>query len=349
MADSIERRKAEHLALAARPEVEAPGTRALFDEVTLVHEALPELALDEVDLSVTLLGKRLRTPLLVSGMTGGTGEAGEVNRAVAVAAEAVGGAVGVGSMRAAHDDPARLASYSVREVAPTALLLANVGAWQLAAVGPDGARRLCEAFGADALAVHLNAAQELAQPEGDRDFRGALASIEALCRALPVPVIVKETGCGISPWTARRLVDAGVAAIDVSGAGGTSWPKVEALRAGEPHLGEALASWGIPTAAATPALAGRSVPVFASGGIRSGVDAAKALALGASAAGVARPLLLAARDGGAEAAAAALVRLDRELRAAALLAGARTAEALRSVPRVLGPTLLAWLEALRQP
>jgi isopentenyl-diphosphate delta-isomerase len=343
---AVERRKEEHLDLAARAEVEAPGTDALFGEVQLVHEALPERALDELDLSVELLGKRLSTPLFVTAMTGGAEAALAVNRAVAAAAQAVGAAIGVGSMRAVLEDPALARTFQVRDVAPTALLVANLGAWQLAEVGLDGARRLCEAIGADALAVHLNAAQELAQPEGDRDFRGALRAIETVCKGLSLPVLAKETGCGLSRATARRLVDAGVAALDVAGAGGTSWPAVEALRAGRPEVGAALADWGIPTAASVAACADLGVPVIASGGLRSGVDAAKAIALGATAAGFARPLLLAARDGGAEAAVAALRALDETLRAATLLAGARTVDELRRVPRVIGPRLEAWRRAL---
>jgi isopentenyl-diphosphate delta-isomerase len=346
---AVERRKEEHLDLAAREEVEAPGTDPLFGEVHLVHEALPERALAEVDLSVELLGKRLRTPLFVTGMTGGTEGALAVNRAVAAAAEAVGAGLGVGSMRAVLEDPSLARTFRVREVAPTALLVANLGAWQLAEVGTDGARRLCGAIGADALAIHLNAAQELAQPEGDRDFRGALSAIGRLCRELGLPVVVKETGCGISRATARRLVEAGVAALDVAGAGGTSWPAVEALRAGRREVGEALSAWGIPTAASVAACADLGVPVIASGGLRSGVDAAKALALGATAAGFARPLLLAAREGGAEAATAALASLDETLRGAALLAGAGSLAELRRVPRVIGPRLREWWEVLAGP
>lgn len=342
---STDRRKAEHLELAARDEVDAPGTDPLLSEVTLIHEALPELSLDEIDLSITLLGKRLRTPILITGMTGGTPAALEVNRALAAAAEALGAGLGVGSMRAALEDPSLLATYRVRDVAPRALLLANLGAWQLVASGPDAARRLCDGIEADALAVHLNAAQELAQPEGDRDFRGALRAIERCARELGRPVVVKETGCGVSPRTARRLADAGAAAVDVAGAGGTSWPMVEALRAPS-GTGSALAGWGIPTAASTAACASLPVPVLASGGLRSGVDAARVLALGAAAAGLARPLLLAAREGGDEGAAAELVRIDAELRAAVLLTGARDLAALRRVPRHLGPRLSSWLQLL---
>ncbi len=344
---AVERRKEEHLDLAARAEVEAPGTDALFGEVRLVHEALPERALDEVDLSVELLGKRLRTPLFVAGMTGGAEATLAVNLAVAAAAEAVGAAIGVGSMRAVLEDPALARTFQVRGVAPTALLVANLGAWQLVEIGTAGARRLCEAIGADALAVHLNAAQELSQPEGDRDFRGALAAIEKLCGELSLPVLVKETGCGLSRATARRLVEAGVAALDVAGAGGTSWPAVEALRASVPAVGEALADWGIPTAASVAACADLGVPVIASGGLRSGVDAGKALALGATAAGVARPLLLAAREGGAEAATRVMRSLDETLRAVALLAGAGTVAELQRVPRVIGPRLERYLAVLR--
>lgn len=344
---SIERRKSEHLALAARDEVEAPGGSTLLEEVSLVHEALPERAAADVDLTTTLLGRRLRTPFVAVGMTGGTLQAREVNRAVAAGAQAVGAAFGLGSMRPLFLDPALLPTYAVRDVAPDVLLFGNVGAWQLEELGSDGCRRLCDRIGADALCVHLNAAQELAQPEGDRDFSGALRRIEQLCAALGRPVIAKETGCGVSPSTARRLKDAGVALLDVAGAGGTSWPKIEALRASDATVGEALAGWGIPTAASVLCCAPLGLPLIASGGIRTGLDAARALALGAAAVGLARPLLLAAQAGGAQEVTRCLHRLETSLRAIVVLTGAGSLGELRGKPRVLGPSLLRWQEALR--
>lgn len=339
-------RKAEHLALAARDDVDAPGGSTLLEEVLLVHEALPERAGGDVDLGTTLLGRALRTPFVAVGMTGGTQEAREVNRAVAAGAQAVGAAFGLGSMRALFLDPSLLPTYEVRDVAPDVLLFGNVGAWQLQELSVDGCRRLCDQVGADALCVHLNAAQELAQPEGDRDFSGALRRIEQLCAQLGRPVIAKETGCGVSPRTARRLKDAGVALLDVAGAGGTSWPKIEALRASDAGVGEALAGWGIPTAASVLSCAPVGLPLLASGGIRSGLDAARVIALGAQAVGLARPLLLAARAGGAAEVTRLLRGLEEALRAIVLLCGAGSLAELQRCPRVLGPTLLRWREAL---
>ncbi len=343
-------RKDQHLALCAEGDVEGRST-TLLEEVHLLHEALPGLAVTDVDPSVELLGRRLAAPLVITGMTGGTARAGQLNRALARVAQKHGLALGVGSQRAMWTDPDTAATFRVRDEAPDVLLLGNVGAVQARDRGPAAVAELVESVGADALCVHLNVAQELVQDEGDRDFRGCLEAIGLLAEALPVPVVAKETGCGLSPLTLRRLATVGVGTVDVSGAGGTSWTGVEALRgsARQRALGAALREWGIPTAASV-AFAGRAglIPI-ASGGLRSALDVVRALALGARAAGMALPFLRAHEQGGEDGVQAFADQLVEGIRAGLLLAGVRSVEALARAPRVLGPRLQAWLAADDRP
>jgi len=341
----IGERKTSHLSLCATEDVEHHGA-TLLDEVRLLHEALPDLALDEVSLETELMGKRLRAPIVISGMTGGTDEAGVLNRALASAAQKLGLAMGVGSQRAMLLHPDQAASYRVRDVAPDILLLANLGAVQARESGPAAVLRLVRAIGADALCVHLNAAQELVQDEGDRDFRGCLAALAELARELPVPVIAKETGCGFAPATLARLRDAGVRWVDVAGAGGTSWTAVESLRgsARQQALGSELREWGIPTAAAVVYAARAGLSVIASGGVRGAVDAAAALALGADAVSLALPFFRAFTEGEQAGVLTMGERLIEGLRVVALLTGARDPRALRRVPRVLGANLRHWVD-----
>jgi len=346
LSDGLGERKRAHLEICADAEVEYRGKTTLLDDVELVHDALPELALSELSTETTLLGKRLRAPLLITGMTGGTPEATAINRDLAAVAEAHGIAFGLGSQRAMQREPALATTFAVRAHAPTTLVLANLGVVQAAQLATAELERLVQAIAADALCLHLNPAQELVQPGGDRDFRGGLAAITRLVRELPYPVVVKETGCGISRAVAQRLRDAGVRTIDVSGAGGTSWVRVEALRgdAGAQALGEEFSEWGIPTAAALLGVHGLGLACIASGGIRSGLDVAKTVALGAVAAGVALPVFRAYTAGGAAGAGDFVSRLVAGLRTAMLLTGARDLEALGRIPTVLGPRLQAWVE-----
>lgn len=344
MAENISDRKRSHLELCETGPVEFAGKTTLFEEVELVHDALPELAFDQVDIGVELLGKTLRAPLLVTGMTGGTDEAAVINRDLAQLAETQGIAFGLGSQRAMHRDPTLGYTFAVREHAPTTLVLANIGAVQAAAMTTADVEQLVRAVGADALCVHLNPAQELVQPGGDRDFRGALDAIARLVRELPMPVVAKETGCGVSRRVAERLVGVGVRTLDVSGAGGTSWVKVEALRADDAQrrLGDAFANWGIPTAASLAAVRGLGLDVIASGGVRSGLDVAKAIGLGARVAGVALPVFRAYRAGGTAGAVAFIEELVAGLRTAMVLTGARDLAALARTPLVLGSRLRDW-------
>ena len=340
----IDRRKASHLALCATGDVEARG-ETLLGEVHLLHDALPELSWEEIDLSVDLFGRQLQAPILISGMSGGAEEATALNRTLAAVAQKFGFGMGLGSQRAMLLHPELAASYRVRDVAPDILLLANLGAVQAREAGIAAVEDAVGSVGADALCIHLNPAQELVQDEGDRDFRGCLATLGELAAALPVPLLVKETGCGFAPGTAARLREAGVTWVDVSGAGGTSWTAVEALR-GSPRqrrLGRSLREWGIPTAAALVFARRAGLRAVASGGIRDGGDAARALALGAEAVGLALPFLRAYTAGGAEGLREEASALTEALRAVMLLTGVRRVTDLRRVPRVLGPTLRSWL------
>ena len=339
----IAERKASHLAICAEDVVGRQTT--LLEEVKLFHDALPELAWHELDLSVELFGRRLDAPILISGMSGGAEIAAEFNRALASAAQKFGFAMGVGSQRAMLTEADAAASYRVREVAPDILLFANLGAVQARDAGPGAVEKLIRAIGADALCIHLNPAQELVQDEGDRDFRGCAEAIGALVHELPLPVVVKETGCGISPPVLRRLRSAGVRWVDVAGAGGTTWTGVEALRgsARQRALGTTLREWGIPTAASLIFARRAGVRAIASGGIRDGADVVRALALGAELVGLALPFLRAYAAGGETAVAETANRLTEAVRALMLLTGAPNVDALRSVPRVLGASLRDWV------
>jgi isopentenyl-diphosphate delta-isomerase len=280
-------------------------------------------------------------------MTGGTEEASAINRGLAEVAEEHGIAFGLGSQRAMQRTPRLAYTFEVRAHAPTTLVLANLGLVQAIALPTSEVEHLVRAVGADALCLHLNPAQELIQPGGDRDFRGGVETITRLVGELPVPVVVKETGCGVSRRVGERLAAAGVRTVDVSGAGGTSWVKVEALRAGaaERELGAVFADWGIPTAASLLALRDLGLELVASGGIRSGLDVAKAIALGARAAGVALPVFRAYQEGGRSAAGEFIARLTAGLRAAMVLTGSRDIGALGRAPVVLGSRLREWVRA----
>ncbi len=341
--DAIAARKQAHLDLCLREDVGSAVKTTLLEQVELVHDALPDLALEEIDCGTRWLGKRLAAPLVITGMTGGTEAAFAVNRDLARIAEERGIAFGVGSQRAMQSRPASEWTFRIREFAPSTVLLANIGLAQARTMPTDAFAPLVAALDADALCVHLNVAQELVQPEGDRDFRDGTATFRRLVRGLAVPVIAKETGCGISRAVALRLKRAGVRHVDVSGAGGTSWVRIEALR-GEAAaaLGDTLRDWGIPTAASMLQLQGLGLTAVASGGVRSGLDVARAIALGASAAGVALPVYQAYRQAGVSGARDLVDRLIAELRAAMLLTGSRCLRDLRRAPRVLGADLERW-------
>jgi isopentenyl-diphosphate delta-isomerase len=347
---SIARRKADHIEVAASGRADFAARTTLLDEVELVHQSLPELAMDDIDLSTTMAGLRLRVPLVITGMTGGTQDAGTINRDLARAAARVGAAFGVGSQRAMAEHPELEPTFQVKASAPDVVLIGNIGVVQAGQLGLARVAELARRIGADAMAVHLNPAQEMIQDRGDRDFRGAIDTIAALIDALPVPVIVKETGCGLSPQAAARLRAIGVTTVDVAGAGGTSWTAVETERAAPDSdaqaLGRELWDWGLPTAVSTAACAAAGLEVIASGGLRTGLDVVRALALGARAGGMAAPILRAQRAGGEDAAVQLLERLLAVIRAGLLLTGCRRPADLASAPRHLGPSLRGWLADL---
>ncbi len=333
----IERRKRDHIDI-----VLAGGARhsvpAGFDLVRFRHNALPEVDFDAIDLSTSFLGRPLRLPFLASSMTGGPDVSDRINRAIAEAAEHMGFAMGVGSQRIAltTGDSSGLGP-ELRRIAPSIPIYGNLGAIQLVnGMGLDEARRAVDQLGADALILHLNPVQEAVQPGGDRNWSRVQAAIEGLARALPVPVIAKEVGSGISGEVARRLVDCGVAAIDVAGAGGTSWAAVEGARLGGSdgqNLGEIFRDWGIPTPVclAEVRAACPDVPLIASGGIRHGLDAAKAIRLGADLSAQAASLLPAAMAG-TEAVVAHVQAFADALRIACLATGSKDLPALRRAP-----------------
>jgi isopentenyl-diphosphate delta-isomerase len=325
-------RKTDHIRINLEEDVSSGQTTGL-ERYRFVHQALPELDLDEVDLSIQFFGKRLALPLLISSMTGGTEEAAVINRRLAAAAQETGIAMGLGSQRAALENPKLAGSFQVRSAAPHILLFANLGAVQLNYhYGLDECRRAVEMIEADALILHLNALQEAVQPEGDTRWSGLLGKIEKVCRSLEVPVIAKEVGWGFSEETARCLAQAGVAAIDVAGAGGTSWSQVEmhrATTASQQRLAAAFIDWGIPTAEAILNVqkAAPDVKIIASGGLRSGVDVAKCLALGADLGGMASPFLKAAARS-VEETIQVIRELQREIQVCMFAAGAKDVSAL---------------------
>ncbi len=338
MAEKHAQRKTEHLQICLREEVRS-AVRTGLERYRLEHQALPEMALADIDTGAEFLGRRLRAPLLVSSMTGGTPEAHAINLRLATAAQTLGLAMGLGSQRAGIENPALMDTFRVRSVAPDIALCANLGAVQLVAKGQlaygvDECRRAVESVGADALILHLNPLQEALQAGGNTDFSGVLAAITRLCGALNVPVIVKEVGWGLSAAVAHQLVQAGVAALDVAGAGGTSWSEVERRRAvagtDADDLAAPFVSWGIPTAEALCAVraACPTLPLVASGGIRNGVEVALSVGLGADLVGMAGALLQPAVEG-AESLTRSLQVVVEQLRIAMFCSGARTLSDLR--------------------
>lgn len=348
----IESRKKDHVDIVA--EKGAQTRLNYWTMVHLVHHAVPELDLAAVDASATLLGRDLAAPVVISGMTGGYADATKINGALAHAAARARIAMGVGSQRAAIQNPDAAGTFSVVADHDVPLRIANVGAPQLIAQGDAAALSLdqvqtaIDMVDAHALALHLNFAQEVVQPEGDEEGEGVLSALADLVDDLDVPVLVKETGSGLSRAAAEALKGTGVAALDTGGVGGTSFTAVERVRAEDAgdalreRVGDLFGDWGVPTPASVVE-AQVGLPVFATGGVRSGVDIAKGLALGAAAGGMARPFLMAALDG-EDAAAAFADQVVHELRVAMLLCGARDVEAMGEVPVVVTRELRDWLE-----
>jgi len=342
----VSQRKGDHLDLCATDAVSFKGKTTLFECVQLIHNALPELAVSEIDCTTQWFGKTTTAPLVIAAMTGGLARAEEVNRDLASVAEEAGIAFGFGSMRPLLEDGVK-AGYFVRDIAPTALLFGNIGIVQAKKASTEQLIDMVQETGLDALCVHLNPAMEVIQAHGDRDFRGGLDTLTRLIQALPVPIIVKETGCGLSETLGQTVAALGIEWVDVSGAGGTSWVGVETLRAKvqSQRLGEMYWDWGIPTAASVCQLAGSGLNCIATGGIATGLDLAKAIATGATAGGIARPFLQAWNQSGREGVLEAVTQIADELRFACLLTGAKRPTDLRDKPLVIHQPLRDWIPA----
>ena len=338
-----QKRKKEHLELCLDTQSVSSPSSTGFEDYRFVHNALPELDIEEIDIGTTFLGKRLKAPILISSMTGGFDLARKVNRNLAAAAQSLGLAMGVGSQRVAIEEPSAASSFQVRDVAPDILLLSNLGAVQLNyGYGIEQCRRAVAMIGADGLIFHLNVLQEAVQPEGNRNFRGLTEKIASVCRELDVPVIAKEVGNGISVEVAGRLQRAGVKAIDVAGKGGTSWSAVEAQRAAK--MGQrpdtVFADWGIPTQEALISVrkALPDIELIASGGIRTGVDIAKSIALGANLGALGQPVLGAALES-ADKVIEFMAGVIHELKVTMLCTGAKDLRALREAQLARSPRL----------
>jgi isopentenyl-diphosphate delta-isomerase len=335
----IESRKADHIRINLDEDVGFDRLTVGFENYRFIHQALPELDLHAVDLTTRLFHKPLQAPVLISSMTGGTEQARQINLNLAAAAQQYGVAMGLGSQRAGIVRPETRETFKVRHVAPGILLFANIGAVQFNyGFAIEQCYEAVEMIEADALILHLNPLQEAVQPEGDVNFAGLAKKIEQVVKKLNVPVIAKEVGWGISEQAAKLLAEAGVAAIDVAGSGGTSWSQVELFRASNDlhrHVAAAFRDWGIPTVDSIQMVkrAVPHMPVIASGGIRSGIDIAKAIALGAEIGGMAGPFLKAATVS-SEKVAEVLEETIRVLRIAMFAAGVGSIEALKHTPVV---------------
>lgn len=338
--NETEKRKTEHIRICLNEQVAAEGIQSGFERYRFRHNALPETNFDDIDLGTSFLGARLRTPLLMSSMTGGSELAGIINERLARAAQRRGWSLGVGSVRAAVENRDLAPTFQVRRFAPDIPVIANIGAVQFNyGFGIEDCISAMNITEADMLVLHLNSMQEVFQPEGNTNFKGLLQQIEALCAALPIPIGVKEVGWGIDTDTAKRLYEAGVSFIDVAGAGGTSWSQVEKFRGTDvvrQVAAEVFADWGIPTAscirevrAALP-----KVALIGSGGVSTGVDVAKAIALGADLVGVGRSLLAAAVES-EEALETVLERIELELRITMFGIGVEHLAQLRHTPRLV--------------
>lgn len=346
----IEERKQRHLRLSLEEDVQADiGTG--FEDVRLIHRALPEIDLGDVSTGVELFGRRLSAPLIISAITGGTEDAKKINATLASAAEELGIGIGVGSQRIALENPSTEHTFRVvRERAPSSLVIGNLGCPQLSlGWGAAEAQHCVDMVGADALAIHMNPLQEAIQVEGEARYRGILSKVREVVDGIDVPVVMKETGCGVAYEEAVKLEEAGVKALDVSGVGGTSWAAVEhhiAREVGKREqevLGEALWNWGIPTAVSVVETSNATkLRIIASGGIRTGVEIAKAVALGADAVGMAKPFLEKAVEG-PDALREHIRLILREFRTVMFLVGAREVEELKRVPVIILGKTAEWL------
>lgn len=352
MSKETRKRKAEHIKISLNRNVQARGITTGFEDLHFVHKALPEIDKQKIDLSTTVFHHKFAAPLIVGAITGGTAEATKINATIAEAVEDLGLGMGVGSQRAALETKKLEKSFSiVRKRAPTAFLIANIGGVQLVrGYSLKEVRKAIEMIDADAIAIHLNPLQETAQPEGQTNFKGVLEKIGDIAKELDKPVIAKETGAGIASQEAQKLEEAGVKGIDISGAGGTSWAAVEYYRAKKSgnsfqrRLGDVFWDWGIPTAISIVEVSQTvNIPVIASGGIRNGVEIAKALTLSSSLTSLAQPVLHGATKGVKET-KNVLSLLIEELRNTMFLVGAGSVHTLQKIPLIITGKTAEWLK-----
>ncbi|MGB9740781.1 MAG: type 2 isopentenyl-diphosphate Delta-isomerase [Candidatus Bathyarchaeia archaeon] len=352
MAKETRKRKAEHIRISLNMDTQARKTTTCFEDIHLIHRALPQIDKEKIDLKTTVFNHKFAAPIIVGAITGGTLEATKINAAIAEAVEELGLGMGVGSQRAAIEDKKFEETFAVtRKRAPTAFLIANIGGVQLVhGYGTKEVKKAIEMINADAVAVHLNPLQEAIQPEGQTNFKGVLEKIREIAEELEKPIIVKETGAGISSEDAEKLEAAGVKGIDISGAGGTSFAAIEYYRAKrrrenfQRKLGQVFWDWGIPTAISIVEVSQTvKIPVIASGGIRDGTEIAKALALGASLTSLSQPILKEAVKGAKET-KTALLTLIQELKTTMFLAGAERVSSLMEKPVVITGKTAEWLK-----
>jgi isopentenyl-diphosphate Delta-isomerase len=341
---SISKRKADHIQLCIDGDVAFRQKSNLFDNVELIHNALPELALFDIDLRCSFAEHELQAPLIIAAMTGGVERAEKINKDLATIAEEFGIGFAFGSQRPLLEKGIT-EGYYVRDVAPNTLLLGNIGIVQATKSSTAQLEELITFSGTNALCVHLNPAMEVVQPEGDQDFRKGCETISRLINELSVPIVIKETGCGLSRHTGKKLVDLGVKWVDVSGAGGTSWVGVEVHRTKEEHrgIGETFWDWGIPTAASVASLSDLNLGICATGGVSNGLMIAKGLSLGASCGGIARSFLQAHAEGGYEKARRRVKQVIDEIRIAMLLTGSENIQKLKESQFILGDKLKHWI------
>lgn len=345
---STENRKKDHLTLCATGDVAYREKTTLLEQVEIVHRATTQLSLDAIDIGTTLAGKELAAPLWIGAMTGGADGTDTFNRELAAIASQLGIGFCLGSIKPLLRDKSRKKDFDVRKDAAGIPLMANIGATEISARGPEPVLEAARSIGANGIGVHLNPLMELIQPGGDTDFGGILDGIAALASSAgeDMIVFVKETGAGLSWQDGQNLKETGIRTVEVAGAGGTSWTGVEASRSSgrDARLGRQLWDWGIPTAVSTAWMVDCELEVIASGGVRTGLDVARCLAMGAAIAGIATPIAAAMDRGGAPAAKELLEDVIAGLRYVMLACGASDIESLRRVPRVLGPDLARWIE-----
>ncbi|MHA1409409.1 MAG: type 2 isopentenyl-diphosphate Delta-isomerase [Candidatus Odinarchaeia archaeon] len=337
-------RKLDHINICLTNNVEFKSKTPGFEDVSFIHRAIPTIDMSEITFNTSFLDFEFNAPLIIGAMTGGHPEAKEINENLAIAAEELGIGMGVGSQRAAIENDNVIETYSiVRERAPNTFIIANIGAPQIVELDNTAIKKIINMISANALAIHLNKLQESIQPEGDTSFKNFIVKLSELTKQLKLPVIVKETGAGISKEDAKSLADAGVSAIDISGAGGTSWAGVEALRSKNKY-GEFFWDWGIPTVISlVECLNTVKLPIIASGGVRSGLDVAKALALGAEIVEISLPLLKKAKKN-VKAVKRYLEHILQQLKIVMYLVGANTIDDLKNTPLIISGNTANWLK-----